>query len=175
MRHFYAPALRRSRLTGARATHELTGAGKLIAKAQVVISPPTGAGVAGGITADGGIEYELARERARIDHALTIAAGVRMIAQSDRANLVAGESFTVRVEALHRDNISGADFATPTVVLPAGWQAAAPTKDQNDAWAIQVTLPKDATAPHGAADWMFPFRSAASPSARARHHRRLRI
>ncbi len=90
-----------------------------------------------------------------------------MIAQSDRANLVAGETFTVRVEALHRDNISGAEFATPTLVLPAGWQAAAPTKDQNDAWAIQVTLPKDATAPHGAADWMFPF---APPLVQARVH-----
>ena len=103
----------------------------------------------------------------RIDHALTIAAGVRLIAQSDRANLVAGETFTVRVEALHRDNISNADFATPTLVLPANWQAAAPTKDQNDAWAIPVTLPKDATAPHGLADWMFPF---APPLVQARVH-----
>jgi LmbE family N-acetylglucosaminyl deacetylase len=132
-----------------RAVHELANAGKRLNQIE-------GPGVSGGIS-NGGIEYELARERARIDHALTIAAGIRMIAQSDRANLVAGESFTVRVEALHRDNISGAEFATPTLVLPAGWQAAAPTKDQNDAWAIQATLPKDATAPHGNADWMFPF------------------
>jgi len=104
-----------------------------------------------------GVVYELRRERARINHALAIAAGVRIIAQSDRANLVAGESFTVRVEALHRDNISGADFATPTLVLPTGWNSAAPTKDQNDSWAFQVTIPADATVPHTSADWMFPF------------------
>ncbi len=142
-----------------RAAHELAAAGKRLNQIE-------GPGVAGGISI-GGIEFELERERARIDHALTIAAGVRMIAQSDRANLVAGETFTVRVEALHRDNISGADFAAPTLVLPAGWQAAAPTKDQNEAWSIQVTLPKDATAPHGPADWMFPF---APPLVQARTH-----
>ena len=147
------------------AAHELALAGKLIEKAEAGIAPPT---VMGGIVPPlGGIEYELMRERARIDHALTIATGTRMIAQADRANLVAGETFTVRVEALHRDNISGAEFATPTLVLPEGWQAAAPTKDQNDAWAIQVTLPKDATAPRGAADWMFPF---SPPLVQARVH-----
>jgi LmbE family N-acetylglucosaminyl deacetylase len=141
-----------------RAAHELAAAGKRLNQIE-------GPGVSGGIAV--GIMYELEKERARIDHALTIASGTRMIAQSDRANLVAGETFTVRVEALHRDNISGADFATPTLVLPQGWQAAAPTKDPNDSWTIQVTLPKDATAPHGAADWMFPF---APPLVQARVH-----
>jgi LmbE family N-acetylglucosaminyl deacetylase len=138
-----------------RAAKELTAAGKSVARMESAILP--GPGVAGGISIDGGVEYELSRERARIDHALTIAAGVRVIAQADRANLVAGESFTVRVEALHRDNISAAEFAIPTLVLPPGWNSAAPKKDQNDAWAFQVTLPKDATAPHTTADWMFPF------------------
>jgi LmbE family N-acetylglucosaminyl deacetylase len=138
-----------------RAAKELTAAGKSVARMESAIL--AGPGVAGGISIDGGVEYELSRERARIDHALTIAAGVRVIAQADRANLVAGESFTVRVEALHRDNISAAEFAIPTLVLPPSWNSAAPKKDQNDAWAFQVTLPKDATAPHTTADWMFPF------------------
>jgi LmbE family N-acetylglucosaminyl deacetylase len=147
-----------------RAAHELATAGNLLQKAQFVIAPPTSIGGAAPIE---GVEYELARERARIDRALTIAAGVRLIAQSDRANLVAGETFTVRVEALHRDNISDAEFATPSLVLPAGWNFAAPTTDQNGAMAFQVTLPKDATAPHGAADWMFPF---TPPIVQARVH-----
>jgi LmbE family N-acetylglucosaminyl deacetylase len=142
-----------------RAAKELTAAGKNVER--LMQSPISSQNLSDSLI------YELAQERARIDHALTIAAGVRMIAQSDRANLVAGETFTVRVEALHRDNISGAEFATPTLVLPAGWQAAAPTKDQNDSWTIQVTLPKDATAPHGPADWMFPF---APPLVQARVH-----
>jgi LmbE family N-acetylglucosaminyl deacetylase len=149
-----------------RAAKELAAAGKNIARMESTVKVDAGAASHDGETSVGAL-YELSRERARIDHALTIAAGVRMIAQSDRANLVAGETFTVRVEALHRDNISGTDFAMPTLVLPAGWQAAAPTKDQNDAFAIQVTLPNNATAPHGSADWMFPF---APPLVQARVH-----
>ncbi|HEY4838216.1 MAG TPA: PIG-L family deacetylase [Candidatus Acidoferrales bacterium] len=147
-----------------RAVKELAAAGKNIARIDSAVSSRD---IFGLVPDWDNIVYEIFRERARIDHALTIAAGVRMIAQSDRANLVAGETFTVRVEALHRDNIPNADFATPSLVLPSNWQAAAPTKDQNDAWAIQVTLPKDATAPHGAADWMFPF---APPLVEAREH-----
>src|ERR1700722_17734764 len=68
-------------LDWSRAAKELAWAGKLVAKAQAVIAPPTA--VAGIAAPSGGIEYELARERARIDHALTIAAGVRIIAQAD--------------------------------------------------------------------------------------------
>jgi LmbE family N-acetylglucosaminyl deacetylase len=137
-----------------RAAHELTSAGKSIHRLQIAVLP--GPGVAGAAP-DTKLSYELDRERARIDRALTIATGTRMIAQADRANLVAGETFTVRVESLHRDNISGGEFATPTLVLPEGWHAAAPTKDQNDSWAFQVTIPAGATAPRGNADWMFPF------------------
>jgi len=148
-----------------RATRDLVDAGR--STTRMVTGIAVQAGPQKHDPATDGVEDELVKEIQRINHALTIAAGVRLIAQSDRANLVAGESFTVRVEALHRDNIPGADFAMPTLVLPAGWQAAAPTKDQNDAWAIQVTLPKDATAPHGAADWMFPF---APPLVQARVH-----
>jgi LmbE family N-acetylglucosaminyl deacetylase len=105
----------------------------------------------------GGPEYELARERARIDHALTIAAGLRIIAQANRSNLVAGETFSVEVEAQHREGISGAEFAQPTLVLPAGWQAAAPMQAQNGVWTFIVTIPKDATAPHLSTEWMLPF------------------
>jgi LmbE family N-acetylglucosaminyl deacetylase len=149
-----------------RAAKELSAAGKNIARMESSVKVDAPVAAHDAETSVGAI-YELSRERARIDHALTIAAGVRLIAQSDRANLVAGETFTVRVEALHRDNISNAEFATPTLVLPTGWQAGAPTKDQNDAWAIPVTLPKDATTPHGLADWMFPF---APPLVQARVH-----
>jgi LmbE family N-acetylglucosaminyl deacetylase len=148
-----------------RAAKELANAGKNIEHMKNNLAVTEGIATQNRPAA--GIEYELERERARIDRALTIAAGVRMIAQADRANLVAGESFTVRVEALHRDNISGAEFATPTLVLPAGWQTTAPTNDQNGAMAFQVTLPKDATVPHGNADWMFPF---APPIVQARVH-----
>jgi LmbE family N-acetylglucosaminyl deacetylase len=143
------------------ATKELANAGKGIDRIEARFT------LAENNNPTAGIVYELRHERARINRALTIAAGVRIIAQADRANLVPGETFTVRAESLNRENISGAEFANPTLVLPEGWTAAAPTKDQNGAWAFQVTLPKNATAPHGAADWMFPF---APPLVQARVH-----
>jgi hypothetical protein len=142
-----------------RAAKELAAAGKSIARMESTINVEKNVAAHDGDTA-AGAEYELAHERARIDRALTIATGTRMIAQADRANLVAGETFTLRVEALHRENISGADFTAPTLVLPPSWNSAAPTNDQNGAMAFQVILPKDATAPHAAADWMFPFAPA---------------
>jgi LmbE family N-acetylglucosaminyl deacetylase len=149
-----------------RAARELAAAGKSIDRieAQFTLAERTSTE---NNNPTAGVVYELRHERARINRALTIAAGVRLIAQADRANLVAGESFAVRVEALHRDNISGAEFAAPTLVLPAGWNSAAPTNDQNGAMSFQVTLPKDATAPHTAAEWMFPF---APPIVQARVH-----
>jgi LmbE family N-acetylglucosaminyl deacetylase len=102
-------------------------------------------------------QYELAQERARIDRALTIVTAVRIVSQSDKANLVAGESFNVRVEAQHRDGMDAAQYAQPTLVVPAGWQAAAPKQDQGGAWSFEVAIPKDAPAPHVPAEWMYPF------------------
>jgi LmbE family N-acetylglucosaminyl deacetylase len=143
-------------LDWAGAAEELAAAGKSVGRTQATLEPP---GTIGGqVVFEGDVQYELARGRARIDHALTIATGVRIIAQANRSNLVAGETFNVEVEAQHRDGISGGEFATPTLVLPAGWQAAAPTQAPNGGpWTFVVTIPKDAVAPHGSADWMLPF------------------
>jgi LmbE family N-acetylglucosaminyl deacetylase len=132
-----------------RAAHELASAGGSVAKLETQIAR------GGDQAADA--EYELARERSRIDRALTIATGLRAIAQADRGDLVAGESFTVRVEPVHRDNLTGVEFAAPALVLPVGWSAAAPTVDQSGISTFQVTLPANAQAPHTAADWMLPF------------------
>ena len=135
------------------ASKELAAAGKRLAQIETDIFP---GGIIAGIPA-GGPTYELTRERARIDHALTIATGVRTVAQANRANLVAGEDFSVQVESQHREGFATDAFATPTLVLPEGWQAAVPAHGQNGSWTFQVTLPKDAKAPHNSADWMLPF------------------
>jgi hypothetical protein len=131
--------------------HELTVAGKDIAELESRISL-LGNGQAPGA------EYELAKARERIDRALTIAAGVRVFAQADRSNLVAGETFTVRADDQHRDQINSAEFATPTLVLPEGWHADPATQDQNGSWSLKVTIPAGAQAPQGSADWMLPFK-----------------
>jgi LmbE family N-acetylglucosaminyl deacetylase len=141
-------------LDWAGAAKELAGAAKNVERMGKAILPA--ANVMPSQQFDG-VEYELSRERARIDHALTIAAGVRIIAQANRSNLVAGETFSVEVEALHRDGFDTSDFLRPALVLPAGWQAAAPTQGQNGAWTFVVTIPSDAVAPHASADWMLPF------------------
>jgi LmbE family N-acetylglucosaminyl deacetylase len=133
-----------------RAVHELALAGRTVA------------GLESQITARGGdqvadAEYELARARGRIDHALACAADIRVEAVADRTNLVAGETFGVRVSQGHREGIAGAEFAGPTLVLPEGWKAAAAGNDNEDSVPFQVSIPPGAQAPHGPADWMLPF------------------
>jgi LmbE family N-acetylglucosaminyl deacetylase len=130
--------------------HELASAGKLVADLESQISVQSHAQVPDA-------EYELAKERARIDRALTIAAGIRVLAQSDRGDLVAGESFTVSAEERHRDQINSAEFAAPTLVLPEGWHTDAPAQEQNGVTTLKVTIPAGAPEPHGSADWMLPF------------------
>jgi LmbE family N-acetylglucosaminyl deacetylase len=130
--------------------HELAAAGKILADLESQISVRSHAQAPDA-------EYELAKERERIDHALSIAAGIRVFGQSDRGTVVAGESFTVRAEQQHRDQIASAEFAAPTLVLPEGWHADPPAQDQNGVTILKVAIPAGAPEPHGSADWMLPF------------------
>ena len=57
-----------------------------------------------------------ARKREKIEEALELAAGLRVEATADRSEIVPGEGFTVRVEARHREGISG-DFKKPALRL----------------------------------------------------------
>lgn len=139
-----------------RAAHELAAAGRTVAGMETTIRDEAPVAAHDGETGVGA-RYELARVRARIDRALTIAAGVRILAQTDHGNLVAGESFTVRVESLHRDDIKQAEFAAPTLVLPAGWKATPSASSTEDSSSFVVSIPAGAQPPHGPADWMLPF------------------
>src|SRR5258708_2800234 len=62
----------------------------------------------------------LKRKREKIDAALTLVAGLRLNALSDRGEIVSGETFTVRVDSHHRGEITG-DFKKPAVLLPSDW------------------------------------------------------
>jgi len=148
-------ALERARIAAqaldwARAAHELALAGRTVARLESQLA------ARGGESAPDA-EYELAHARARIDRALTIAAGVRVFSQWDRGNLVAGESFTVRAAQQHREEIKAAEFDAPTLVLPEGWRADPPAQEQPGNWSFKVTIPAGAQTPHGSADWMLPF------------------
>src|SRR5712692_5176802 len=62
----------------------------------------------------------LKRKREKIDAALALVTGLRLGALGDRSEIVAGETFTVRVDAHHRGEIAG-DFKKPVLLLPANW------------------------------------------------------
>ena len=64
----------------------------------------------------------LGRKREKIDRALALVVGLRLDAVADRSELVAGESFTVRVESHHREGLTG-EFKKPTLALPSEWNA----------------------------------------------------
>ena len=71
----------------------------------------------------------LQRKREKIDRALTVVAGVRVDATADRSEIVVGETFSVRMDARHRDGIAG-EFRKPTLLVPAEWNIA---KDEPEA------------------------------------------
>jgi LmbE family N-acetylglucosaminyl deacetylase len=133
-----------------RSVHELALAGRTIAELESKI-----AARGGDQAADA--EYELARTRGRIDHALACAGDIRIQAETDRTNLVAGETFKVTMIQAHRDGIAGAEFAASTLVLPEGWKSVPGADNKEENSTFQVSIPIGAQTPHGPADWMLPF------------------
>lgn len=86
----------------------------------------------------------LGRKREKIDRALVLVAGLRLDAVADRSELVAGESFTVRVEPHHREGIVG-EFRKPSLVLPSEWNA---SKEESDpSGSIRFTIAAAQNAP----------------------------
>lgn len=63
------------------------------------------------------------RKREKVEAALAMVAGLRIEAVADRSEIVPGETFTVRVEAVHREGIAG-DFKKPSLNLPPEWTVA---------------------------------------------------
>lgn len=88
----------------------------------------------------------LGRKREKIDHALALVAGLHLDALADRSEIVAGESFTVRVEPRHREGIGG-DFQKPSLLLPPEWSA---SKEEPEAGgSIRFTISAAQYPPHG--------------------------
>jgi hypothetical protein len=79
----------------------------------------------------------LGRKREKIDAALALVAGVRLEAAADRSEVVSGETFTVRVEARHRETITG-DFKKPALLFPPGWSV--PKEEPESPNAIRFTV-----------------------------------
>ncbi len=99
--------------------------------------------------------WELDQVRGRIDHALSDAAAIKIVSNSDRSELVAGEGFHVRAEVIHRTG-APATFSKPELTLPSGWSI---TKQEEKDGSINfsVMVPAGAVTPHTPGDFIYPF------------------
>jgi LmbE family N-acetylglucosaminyl deacetylase len=88
------------------------------------------------------------RKRQKINAALMLVAGVRLDAVADRSDIVAGETFTVRVEPHHRAGITG-DFQKTNLTLPAEWSIVKEEAEANDASGFTVSVPSGFRFPTG--------------------------
>jgi LmbE family N-acetylglucosaminyl deacetylase len=99
--------------------------------------------------------WELARVHERIDHALADAAAVKIVCNSDRSELVAGENFSVRAEVTYRPDL-GATFSKPVLLLPSGWNIAK-QEEKDGSTNFTVAVPAGAQTPHAQGDFIYPF------------------
>jgi LmbE family N-acetylglucosaminyl deacetylase len=91
-------------------------------------------------------QFELSRVRSHIDHALSIAAAIHILATADRSTLVDGESFNVRVEVQHRQSFPDSALDVATLQTPACWQVAPASGGTPLSSSMKVTLPADPQA-----------------------------
>ncbi|MBI3670501.1 MAG: PIG-L family deacetylase [Acidobacteria bacterium] len=99
---------------------------------------------------------ELDRVRERIDAALVVVAALRVEAQADRSEIVAGENFSVRVAVRRRAEIPG-EFGKPSLVLPAGWSIVKEEAEPGGGVRFTVAIPKEAKTPTAPDAWMLPW------------------
>jgi len=99
--------------------------------------------------------WELSQVRERINHALADAAAIKIISNSDRAELVAGEGFTVRAQVVHRPD-APATFSKPFLTMPSGWSIAK-EEEKDGATNFNVAVPAGADTPHTPGDFLYPF------------------
>jgi LmbE family N-acetylglucosaminyl deacetylase len=99
--------------------------------------------------------WELGKVHGRIDHALSDAAAIRIVSNSDRSELVAGEGFQVRAQVIHR-NGAPATFSKPELALPSGWSITK-REEKDGSTNFSVAIPAGAVTPHTPGDFIYPF------------------
>ena len=99
--------------------------------------------------------WELGHVHGRIDHALSDAAAIKIVSNSDRSELVAGEGFHVRAEVIHR-NGAPATFSKPELTLPSGWSITQ-REEKNGSTNFSLAIPAGAMPPHTPGDFVYPF------------------
>jgi LmbE family N-acetylglucosaminyl deacetylase len=99
--------------------------------------------------------WELDQVRERINHALADAAAIKIVSNSDRSELVAGETFSVRAEVTHRAD-APAVFSKPSLTMPSGWSITK-QEEKDGSTNFSAAVPAGAQTPHAPGDWMSPF------------------
>ncbi|MGH9745300.1 MAG: PIG-L family deacetylase [Candidatus Acidiferrales bacterium] len=138
----------------AKAAACLAEAGKAIANLQEQISK--GAAKQSGEQAAAAL-WELSRVRERIDAALAEDIALPMVAEADRHELVAGESFSVEASFLGQPAVPVKwTLDDSGLLVPQGWSV---DTDRNNgrSYAFNVNIPTDATPPVSRGDVILPY------------------
>ena len=99
--------------------------------------------------------WELEQVRERINHALADATAIKIVSNSDRSELVAGEGLSVRAQVVHRNGLP-ATFSKPDLALPSGWRITK-QEEKDGTMNFSVTVPAGAQTPHTPGDYLYPF------------------
>lgn len=145
------------------AVKSLAAAGNEITKAMSDARSPS-------VTDGRDVLWRLNIQREKLEAALAAAAALHVNAKSDRAALVAGEDFSVRVNWEARPNV-GVEFNQPTLEMPKGWSVttekpqgnrgtAATEGAQTAEASFRVVIPNGATRPASPEDAILPWPAA---------------
>ena len=91
--------------------------------------------------------------------ALGMAAGVRIDAQAERSEVVAGESFTVTVNWLKRNDVP-VEIEGASLALPEGWSVTKEEKLPTGGVRFTVAIAKDAKTNPKNGEWIYPWPAA---------------
>jgi LmbE family N-acetylglucosaminyl deacetylase len=136
------------KLDWAGAVRSIAAAGKQVAALEDQVKNSRDARAAGAL-------WELEQVRERINHALADAAAIKIVSNSDRSELVAGEGFSVRAQVIHRDAVP-ATFSKPELELPPRWNITK-KEDKEGSTNFSVAVPLGALAPRTPGDFLRPF------------------
>jgi LmbE family N-acetylglucosaminyl deacetylase len=141
------------------AARHLAAAGETIARAEADL-----ARAAGPAEERAAARWELEQASTRTDRALALAAALHLTARADRNDLVAGESFHVRLEWDYRRDVPF-EMGAPSLVVPPGWRVAPEERKSEDtilpaSAEFTVDVPAGATPPRSPDDAIDPWPAA---------------
>jgi LmbE family N-acetylglucosaminyl deacetylase len=102
---------------------------------------------------------EIERTQSQVDAVLATVAGIRVDAQAERSEVVAGESFTVTVNWAKRNDVA-VEIEGASLVMPEGWSVTKEEKQQTGGVRFTVTIAKDVKTGPKNGEWIYPWPAA---------------